>query len=127
MQAYRLDNLSLDLDRYEMSNCLFEATLQQIEKECSCTPKYFVDIVEGFDPCEGTQKQCMYLLMAEMGDQGSILQSYISAESYFWIIFILKFCTYFHPKKQIKTYLSIMDSGLWVIMDFKVFGSHRYT
>jgi hypothetical protein len=114
MQAYRLDNLSLDLDRYEMSNCLFEATLQQIE-------------MEGFDPCEGTQKQCMNLLMAEMGDQGSILQSYISAESYFWIIFILKFCTYFHPKKQIKTYLSIMDSGLWVIMDFKVFGSHRYT
>ena len=24
--------------RYEMSNCLFEATLQQIEEKCNCTP-----------------------------------------------------------------------------------------
>jgi hypothetical protein len=36
-----------------MSNCLFEATLQQIEADCGCTPKYFVDIAEGFEACEG--------------------------------------------------------------------------
>lgn len=59
--------------RYEMSNCLFEATLQKIEEDCICTPKYFVDIVEGFEPCEGKKKQCMNLLMAEMGDQRSVL------------------------------------------------------
>ena len=56
-----------------MSNCLFEATLQKIEEDCACTPKYFVDIVEGFEPCEGKQKQCMNLLMAEMGDSRSVL------------------------------------------------------
>jgi hypothetical protein len=38
-----------------MSNCLFEATLQQIEADCGCTPKYFVDIAEGFEACEGKQ------------------------------------------------------------------------
>ena len=54
--------------RYEMSNCLFEATLQRIEEECGCTPKYFVDIIEGFETCEGIQKQCMKLHMEEMGE-----------------------------------------------------------
>jgi hypothetical protein len=33
--------------RYEMSNCLFEATLQEVEKVCNCTLKYYVDIAEG--------------------------------------------------------------------------------
>lgn len=59
--------------RYEMSNCLFEATLQKIEEECNCTPKYFVDIVDGYDACEGNLKQCMNLYMAEMGDQRDVL------------------------------------------------------
>jgi hypothetical protein len=28
--------------RYEMSNCLYEATLQSIERVCGCTPKYYL-------------------------------------------------------------------------------------
>ncbi len=56
-----------------MSNCLFEATLQKIETDCDCTPKYFVDIVDGYEACEGPKKQCMNLLMAEMGDQRSVM------------------------------------------------------
>ncbi len=56
-----------------MSNCLFEATLQKIEEECNCTPKYFVDIVDGYEACEGKLKQCMNLFMAEMGDQRDVL------------------------------------------------------
>lgn len=52
-----------------MSNCLFEATLQKIEEECGCTPKYFVDMVEGFQACEGVQKQCMNRHMKSIGEQ----------------------------------------------------------
>ena len=59
--------------RYEMSNCLFEAALQKIEDECGCTPKYFVDIVEGFEACEGVQKQCMNIQMEAMGEKRDIL------------------------------------------------------
>ena len=55
-----------------MSNCLFEATLQKIESECNCTPKYFTDIVEGWEACEGPAKQCMTKLIGEMGESRSI-------------------------------------------------------
>ena len=57
------------LSRYEMSNCLFEATLQKIEEDCGCTPKYFVDLIEGFQACEGVQKQCMNRRMESIGEQ----------------------------------------------------------
>jgi len=55
-----------------MSNCLFEATLQKIEAECNCTPKYFTDIVEGWEACEGHGKQCMTKLIGEMGESRTI-------------------------------------------------------
>ena len=58
-----------------MTNCLFEATLQKIEADCGCTPKYFTDIVEGWEACEGPQKQCMNNLIAEMGEVRTILDS----------------------------------------------------
>jgi hypothetical protein len=38
-----------------MSNCLFEAALQKIEADCGCTPKYFVDLSDGYEACEGVQ------------------------------------------------------------------------
>jgi hypothetical protein len=38
-----------------MSNCLLEATLQKIEADCNCTPKFFMTTVTGFEPCEGKQ------------------------------------------------------------------------
>jgi hypothetical protein len=41
--------------RYEMSNCLLEATLQKIESDCKCTPKFFMTTVTGYEPCEGKQ------------------------------------------------------------------------
>jgi len=56
-----------------MSNCLFEATLQEVEKLCNCTPKYYVDISEGYEACEGKQRKCMNQLMIEMGDQRSVV------------------------------------------------------
>ncbi len=56
-----------------MSNCLFESTLQQIERECNCTPKYYVDTVEGFEACEGKKKKCMNKMLGEMGDYRTVL------------------------------------------------------
>jgi hypothetical protein len=55
-----------------MSNCLFEATLQEVEKQCNCTPKYFADI-SGYPACEGKAKKCMNLLMVEMGDKRDVV------------------------------------------------------
>ena len=89
-----------------MSNCLFEATLQKIEKDCNCTPKYFVDIVEGFEPCEGKQKQCMNIHMAEMGDQRSVWDNgdykvcfdeiLVTISSLLWYLSLLFFCLFVH-------------------------------
>jgi len=59
--------------RYEMSNCLFEATLQKIEASCNCTPKYFVDISDGFEACEGSSKKCMNDFLAQIGDKRHII------------------------------------------------------
>ena len=37
-----------------MSNCLFEATLQKIERDCGCTPKNFVAVANGTETNENT-------------------------------------------------------------------------
>ena len=50
-----------------MSNCLYEATLQKVEADCACTPAKFVDIVEGYNACEGAGKRCMLNIMDKMG------------------------------------------------------------
>ena len=52
-----------------MSNCLFEAALQAIEASCNCTPKYYVDISDGFEACEGKSKKCMNNFLARIGDK----------------------------------------------------------
>ena len=57
-----------------MSNCLFEATLHEVEKQCNCTPKYFVDISPGYEACEGKSKKCMNQLMVEMGDKREVVE-----------------------------------------------------
>jgi len=51
-----------------MSNCLFEATLQKIEKECGCTQKNFIEIV-GYPACTGAQKECMNKLLDDIGSE----------------------------------------------------------
>lgn len=52
-----------------MSNCLFEATLQKVEETCQCTPVKYIDVVEGFNACEGAQKECMNDLINFMGQE----------------------------------------------------------
>lgn len=61
--------ISLELtNRYEMSNCLFEATLQEIESLCTCTPKNFMKVAREYDACTGEGKECMNKVMLEIGD-----------------------------------------------------------
>ncbi len=52
-----------------MSNCLLEATLQKIEADCNCTPKFFLTTVTGYEACEGRKKKCMNDRLADMGEQ----------------------------------------------------------
>ena len=61
-----------------MSNCLLEATLQKIESDCNCTPKFFMTTVTGYEPCEGQQKKCMNVHMADMGEQRTIMDQGVS-------------------------------------------------
>ncbi len=51
-----------------MSNCLFEATLQEIERSCGCTPKNFLDVIDDYEPCSGEGKRCMNQKLQDMGD-----------------------------------------------------------
>ena len=50
-----------------MATCLYESSLQKIEAECGCTPVKFIDIVDGYEACEGSGKLCMKKLTDEMG------------------------------------------------------------
>ena len=56
------------LFRYDMSNCMFEATLQRIEKECNCVPRYFSELVPEIEVCQGPSALCMQKLLNLMGD-----------------------------------------------------------
>ena len=58
-----------------MSNCLYEATLQNIEKSCNCVPTYFADEAPGVDVCVGKNKSCMTKLMKLMGDNRTVFDS----------------------------------------------------
>ena len=53
--------------RYDISNCLFEATLQKIEENCHCVPVYFQDTVPDVPVCTGPSINCMKQLKDEMG------------------------------------------------------------
>ena len=58
--------------RYEMSNCLYEATLQKISKECGCNPIKFFKVDESFTACEGAQRHCMQRHLEDMGVERTI-------------------------------------------------------
>ena len=53
--------------RYEISNCMYEATLQRIEVDCQCVPSYFQDMRPNVSVCTGSSINCMKQLKAEMG------------------------------------------------------------
>ena len=59
--------------RYEMRNCLFEATVQKIERECNCTPKNFLFLKPEVPVCEGRSKKCMNKLKHSMGEERYIM------------------------------------------------------
>lgn len=62
--------------RYSLGNCLYEATLQRIERDCNCLPVNFLD-VEGLDndleACAGPSKVCMNRLINKIGTEKYIV------------------------------------------------------
>ncbi|XP_059078307.1 uncharacterized protein LOC131876825 [Tigriopus californicus] len=60
--------------RYEMSNCLYEATLQKVERECGCTSAQFryEHIQPQYPSCEAANKKCMNDLIDLMGTERTI-------------------------------------------------------
>ena len=58
-----------------MSNCLFEATLQRIEKECNCVPRYFSDVVPELEVCQGQRTSCMNKFFDLMGDDRTVFEN----------------------------------------------------
>ena len=57
-----------------MSNCLFEATLQSIEAQCNCVPRYFAEEVgPDVSICAGKSISCMSNLKDLMGDNRSVI------------------------------------------------------
>ena len=55
-----------------MSNCLYEATLQKISKECGCNPIKFFKVDKSFTACEGAQRHCMQRHLEDMGVERTI-------------------------------------------------------
>ena len=60
--------------RYDISNCFFEATLQEIESQCQCIPAYFADVSE-LPLCQGQQVSCMNDLKERIGEFRAIMDN----------------------------------------------------
>ena len=58
-----------------MSNCLFEASLQMIEKQCKCVPRYFADEAPEIEVCQGLGISCMKDLLDVMGDNRTVFDN----------------------------------------------------
>ncbi len=57
-----------------MSNCLFEASLQKIGRECGCTPSFFAAFIsDPYPACEGQKKLCMDKFMEDIGTERYVL------------------------------------------------------
>ena len=68
------------LYRYEMSNCLYEATLQKISKECGCNPIKFFKVDESFTACEDAKRHCMQKHLEDMGVERTITDGGLEKE-----------------------------------------------
>ena len=73
-QCYFEDEIQLlhlphdDSFRHDISNCLFEATLQQIQTDCNCVPAYFQHVIPDVKVCSGSKIKCMNDLKKSMGE-----------------------------------------------------------
>jgi len=54
--------------RNDISNCLFEAALQEVERQCGCAPSSFIDRVPHVPTCIGKAIKCMNKIRQAMGD-----------------------------------------------------------
>ena len=81
--------------RYEMSNCLFEATFENILETCKCFPGFHTmggeEAMEKFDICMGENLTCMNELLNKMGmEKLSYLSEFSSTAQVSLIIWNMK-------------------------------------
>ena len=60
------------ISRYEMSNCLFEATFEQILESCQCAPGFHTmggdEALRKYEICQGKSLNCMNNILNRMGE-----------------------------------------------------------
>ncbi len=75
--------VKLILNRYSMTNCLYEASLQKIARDCKCIPTIVDTFVEGEEKlpsCQGPGKLCMTSILDDIGTERYISMHNVSME-----------------------------------------------
>ena len=59
--------------RYEMSNCLFEASYEEVLAKCNCTPSFHQTGISEYPRiCTGTKLKCMTQILHRIGKYNSV-------------------------------------------------------
>ena len=60
--------------RYDISNCLFEATYEKVLEECNCTPYFhWAGLKEYQNFCRGSSLICMNEIFSRLGEFNDVL------------------------------------------------------
>ena len=66
--------LPSNLYRYDISNCLFEATYENVLERCNCTPYFhWAGIREYRNFCRGTSLLCMNEIFSRIGEYNEVI------------------------------------------------------
>ena len=66
--------LPQNLYRYDISNCLFEATYETVLEKCNCTPYFhWAGIREYRNFCRGTSLLCMNEIFSRIGEYNEVI------------------------------------------------------
>ena len=68
--------LPKSLYRYDISNCLFEATYQKVLEECKCTPYFhWAGVKEYRNFCRGPSLLCMNEILSRLGEFNEVVDN----------------------------------------------------
>ena len=62
--------------RYDIGNCLFEATYQKVLEECKCTPYFhWAGVKEYKNFCRGQSLLCMNEVLSRLGEFNEVIDN----------------------------------------------------
>ena len=62
--------------RYDISNCLFEATYQKVLEKCKCTPYFhWAGVKEYKNFCRGSSLLCMNEILSRLGEFNEVIDN----------------------------------------------------